>query len=130
MCVVDAQGNESCAATCTDTDSSACIDGTVCSPLPDSSGFPVGPYVCKANDGESYDGCGTAVCNACATTGFSCAKAGNNNAIYYCGQNCKVDTDCEIAGVGQAGVCCLPVTACGECPGFGSCGAGVCGPCM
>jgi hypothetical protein len=124
VCQTDEAGNKTCVETCTDTDASACASGLVCAPMTDTSGNPVGPYVCKPNDGQSYDGCGTAACNGCATSGFSCARVGTNQTIYYCGRNCEVDSDCAAAGV-----CCLPMTACGECPVGGSCGPGLCGPC-
>ncbi len=96
-----------------------CPSGGACAPYVES-GNPVGPYVCKPNDGHSYDGCGTAVCNGCATSGFSCAKAGTNS-FYFCGKGCSLDSDCPSA-------CCLPTQACGFCGGVG-CAAGVCGPC-
>jgi hypothetical protein len=122
VCSTDRAGNKSCVETCTNI--TACPSGLVCAPLTDPAGNPVGPYACKSNDGQSYDGCGTAICNGCATQGFSCAKAGNNTVIYYCGRNCRVASDCGDAG----GVCCLPTVACGFCGGTG-CAPGVCGPC-
>jgi len=117
QCIENAEGNI-CSKIC--TASTQCGSGA-CAPLVDSSGNPTGPYVCKPNDGHAYDGCGPAVCNACATTGFSCEKAGENS-FYYCGKGCKVPADCP-------GACCLTMAACGFCPLVGTCSAGVCGPC-
>jgi hypothetical protein len=123
VCQTDGAGNKTCLKTCTDTNSAPCGASLVCAPLTDPSGNPIGPYVCKPNDGHSYDGCGPAFCNGCATSGFSCEKAGANNTIYYCGKNCSVNADCRA----PAGVCCLPMKACGFC--VGTCSSGVCGPC-
>jgi hypothetical protein len=120
VCQTDHAGNKTCLEECAN---GQCASPLACAPLTDPAGTPTGPYVCKANDGHSYDGCGPAACNACATQGFSCSKAGANG-FYYCGQGCKTAADCG----GSAGICCLPTTACGFCLGLG-CAAGVCGPC-
>ncbi len=153
ICVQDAAGNKSCAVRCTDTmqcpatdpccdpsfaggacvpmamatacrctTSSQCALGA-CAPLVDSSQNPIGPYVCKANDGKAYDGCGgnclgTGHCPNAA--GDDCYNVGSNA---FCGKGCSIDSDCGDPGI----VCCKPAT-CGNC--INSCkGAGVCGPC-
>lgn len=119
VCQTDKLGNKMCVEECKN---GQCASPSACAPLTDQVGNPVGPYVCKPNDGQSYDGCGPALCNACATSGFSCEKAGDNS-FYYCGENCNGPADCA------SGTCCLPQVACGFCIGFGVCSHGVCGPC-
>ncbi|MGH7434756.1 MAG: hypothetical protein ACRENE_03700 [Polyangiaceae bacterium] len=92
--------------------------GNVCAPLVNASGAPVGPYVCKANDGAPYNGCGTCGCGS----GYDCHNdpvAGES----YCGKSCNVNADCSDSGA----ECCKPAT-CANC--VTSCaGSGMCGPC-
>jgi hypothetical protein len=107
---------------CRCTTGASCTATGVCAPFMVSTN-PVGPYVCKANDGKAYDGCdgdclGTGHCpNA---PGDDCYNVGGNT---FCGKGCSIDSDCGDPGI----VCCKPAT-CGNC--INSCrGAGVCGPC-
>jgi hypothetical protein len=110
--------------TCRCTTGAGCPTTGTCAPQTDVSGNPVGPYVCKANDGAKYDGCGgnclgTGRCPN-APTGYSCFAVTGNS---FCGKGCTADADCGDPGV----TCCKPAT-CGNC--VNSCsGAGVCGPC-
>jgi hypothetical protein len=95
--------------------------GGVCAPFV-VAGNPVGPYVCAANDGAAYHGCGgnclgTVRCPSAG--GDDCYTVGGNT---FCGKGCAVDGDCAASGV-----CCKPAT-CGNCVN-GCKGAGVCGPC-
>jgi hypothetical protein len=114
----------SSAGGCRCTDRAQCTTNA-CAPLTDSAGNPVGPYICKPNGGQSYDGCGTAACNACIQAGYACYEPGGHST-YFCGKGCAVDKDCGDLGV----VCCTPMTACGSCPVVGvPCSAGVCVPC-
>jgi hypothetical protein len=60
-----------------------------CAPGTDSSGNPVGPYVCSLNDGAPYDCCnGTQACSGTSC----CATDPNGSAL--CVAPCTNDTTC------------------------------------
>jgi hypothetical protein len=122
-CKLDAKGNV-CLFVCASRDQ---CSSKACGPLVDLSGNPIGPYVCKPNDGKLYDGCGPSepLYGSC-TGGFSCYQTSANTA-YFCGIGCTgKGGDCGDAG----NVCCNPlIPPCGN-PGGGGCMPGVCSPCL
>lgn len=76
--------------TCICVNSSQCSSGC-CAPAIDVNGQPVGPYVCKPNDGADYDCCGGTF-NTCTGAGC-CVKDGLDNL--FCAVQCTVgDTTC------------------------------------
>jgi hypothetical protein len=77
---------------CLCTTSSECTSGA-CAPATDASGNPVGPYVCKANDGGGYDGC-HGVFTTCAGN-YCCVEDTNSNE--FCSIECTTDLDCGSA---------------------------------
>jgi hypothetical protein len=89
-----------------------------CGPATDAVGNPIGPHVCKLNDGRAYDGCG--VCCSNSPAGYQCHISGGNS---FCALGCTADKDCGDPGV----VCCNKAT-CDNCL-LGCTDVGVCGPC-
>jgi hypothetical protein len=71
---------------------SDCLSSGVCAPFTNGSGNPVGPMICKPNDGALYDGCnGTTTCS-----GSACcvADAAGNR---FCATPCIDATTCGAA---------------------------------
>jgi hypothetical protein len=93
-----ASGTPTCLQTCvTATD---CPTTMCCAPATNAMGYPVGPYVCKPDDGYSYDCCQgfTVICG-----GSDCCVL-DNNMNEFCAQPCATDSDCN-------GTHCLAVNA-------------------
>jgi hypothetical protein len=91
--------------------SSSCSSGA-CAPLTDSLGNPVGPLVCKANDGAPYDGCHGAL-TSCG--GAYCCVT-DTNANEFCALPCANASNCGAAKCNAysfANTTCSGPTACG-----------------
>ncbi len=76
-----------CVAVC--TTGSDCASGC-CAPATDASGFPVGPYVCKANDAAPYDCC-NGILNDCGN-GYCCVLDPQGNE--FCSTPCTTSASC------------------------------------
>jgi hypothetical protein len=86
---------------------------TACAPHIDANLNPVGPFVCKPNDGQAYDGChglGTS-----CTGSYCCMKDANMNE--FCALPCQNDTMCGAAHCNPyqsaSGICITVTQACG-----------------
>jgi hypothetical protein len=98
-CTALANGQGACLANggagqeCLCTTSSECPSGA-CAPAVNKNGDPVGPMICKPNDGQAYDGChGTFT--VCAGS-YCCVTDGNSNE--FCSLECTPgDTTCGAA---------------------------------
>ncbi len=86
-CVTNADGGE-----CRCTSGAECTSNA-CGPAVDTSGNPVGPMVCKANDGQPYDGCNGAT--TCAGSEYCCVEDNANNL--FCASQCTNSTMCGAA---------------------------------
>ena len=111
----EASGPATCGSD-TDCKTDAAATGA-CAPVTNASLHPIGPYVCKPDDGLPYDGCLSQPCWA----GFCClplfGAAGSADTAYpICQAACSIDSECE------APATCLPLLS-GTC--FG--GMKVCG---
>src|SRR5258708_10972616 len=63
-----------------------------CAPAVDATGNPVGPYICKANEGASYTGChGLTTCN----WGHCCVADAQGNE--FCAVQCLNSSTCGAA---------------------------------
>ncbi len=80
-----------CVPTC--TSGSDCPTGC-CAPSTNAAGDPVGPYVCKQNDGKAYDCCAGFTVN-CQVANTCCVKDGNGNE--FCAGKCSANTECGAA---------------------------------
>ena len=145
VCLMDSMGNLMCYQSCTDSTqcpaSARCCDAAVnaciptgttaacrctaastcmtgcCAPQLDTSGNPVGPYVCKKNDGALYDCCnGTQTCNQ-----GCCATSPASNGSDVCVTQCTTMSQCGAATC-QSGTWTVPT--------FSACSnsEGVCAP--
>ncbi len=96
---------------------SECSTGC-CAPSTDSNGDPVSPFVCKPNDGASYD---------CCNSGTPCSGGGCCAASPNGGNVCV--TQCTVDG-GECGAAACLGGSSGWTPSGASCTAGglVCGP--
>lgn len=103
--------NHTCGPTslCLCKDAADCPSGA-CAPLT-NAGDPVGPMICKPNDGALYDGCNGSA--ACAGSGC-CVADGSGN--HFCATACTDNTTCGAATCNtydfSPGTCAGP-TACG-----------------
>ena len=92
---------------------SECSSGC-CAPAIDKNGSPVGPYVCKANDGQPYDCCNGSV---------SCSGGSNNCCVSdaqgneFCAEPCTNDSNCGAAHCDS-----LTPAALSSCSGSNFCG--------
>jgi hypothetical protein len=75
---------------CRCTTSAECSSGGACAPLTDTTGAPVGPFVCKPNDGALYDGC-NGLGTTCSGNGC-CVQDTNGN--YFCTTTCTNASMC------------------------------------
>lgn len=87
-----------------DPNSNACICVTgsqcasgCCAPALSSNGQPVGPYVCKPNDGLDYDCC-SGIGNSCVGNGC-CIKDGLGNE--FCAVACMMDGGPNVCGAAR-----------------------------
>ncbi|MHB1843215.1 MAG: hypothetical protein ACYCWW_00090 [Deltaproteobacteria bacterium] len=97
--------------TCRCSVSNDCSGGC-CAPQTDSSGNPIGPYICKANDAAPYDCC-TGFGNDCGS-GFCCVADSSGNE--FCASQCTNDSQCGAAHCDQfnfSHTSCGGPTACG-----------------
>jgi hypothetical protein len=76
---------------CTCAFGSDCNTGS-CAPAIDALGNPIGPYVCKFNDGKLYDGCNGAAVE-CAVG--CCFEDSFQNL--FCATECVNDSQCGAA---------------------------------
>jgi hypothetical protein len=98
---------------CRCTTGSECSSGC-CAPAVDSSGNPIGPYICKANDGAPYDCCeGSTSCTG--GTNNCCAIDSSGN--YVCSAPCTNASNC-----GAAKCDTLTLAAFSSCSGTTFCG--------
>src|SRR4029079_4132384 len=96
-CALLTDGSGACSANpsageylCRCTSRSEC--NAACGPNVDISGNPVGPNVCKANDGAPYNGCnGTVFCGS----GTCCFRHEHGNL--FCARQCANDSQCGAA---------------------------------
>ncbi len=108
-CVMNDGGQPLCVATCkvaTDCPTQCCA------PMTDSTGEPVGPYICKANDANAYDCC-TGLTNFCGD-GFCCVADTNGNE--FCATECTSSSSCGAAKCDTfsfSHTTCFGPTACG-----------------
>jgi hypothetical protein len=91
-CQVLADGQSACTAatdSCRCAVPADCVSGC-CAPMTNASGDPVGPYVCKPDDGADYDCCKglTVRCGA----DHCCVK--DNLGNEFCAAACATDSDC------------------------------------
>jgi hypothetical protein len=96
---------------CRCTVGSECSSGA-CAPLVDSQGNPVGPLVCKANDGASYDGC-NGLLTYCSDP-YCCVTDGHGND--FCALPCVNSSNCGAASCVSytfSKTTCSGPTACG-----------------
>jgi hypothetical protein len=77
---------------CRSTTGSECASGS-CAPALDLSANPVGPYVCKPNDGAPYHGCMGAL--TFCSTAHCCVTDANGNQ--FCSLACVNDSNCGAA---------------------------------
>jgi len=116
-CAVLTGGGAACVANgvvtgqqCRCATTTECASGC-CAPMTDASGNPVGPYVCKPNDGQPYNCCfGTTVCggNYCCVAD----SAGNQ----FCSLPCSSSSNCGAAHCNTydfSHTTCSGPTACG-----------------
>jgi hypothetical protein len=79
---------------CACATSSDCATLGCCAPATNAAGDPVGPYICKPDDGNSYDCC-TGITTTCSGN-FCCVKDSNGNE--FCSLPCTPgDTTCGAA---------------------------------
>ncbi len=101
---------------CTCTIGSDCSSGA-CAPLTNGNDIVIGPYVCKPNNGQAWQGCepGSGPC----VGGYDCWKDGNGNQ--FCTRSCNNDATCGNPGV----ACCNTQATCHNdvlsCSGSGGC---------
>jgi hypothetical protein len=76
-----------------------------CAPLADATNNPIGPKVCKPNDGKAYDCAATTVVNPCPA-GFCVGSNTGNGAV--CMEPCTGQSQCANGAV------CTPLTS-GSC---------------
>jgi hypothetical protein len=118
-CAVQSNGQSGCAPAgqgqaCRCTTSSDCAATGCCAPLTNSAGDPVGPYVCKADDGNAYDCC-TGAFTTCGTN-YCCVTDSNGNE--FCATQCTSSANCGAAHCdpftfGTFTTTCSGTTACG-----------------
>jgi hypothetical protein len=118
-CAVQSNGQSGCVAAtqgeaCRCTTSADCTATGCCAPLTNSAGDPVGPYVCKADDGNAYDCC-TGVFTTCGTN-YCCVTDTNGNE--FCAAQCTSSSTCGSAHCdpftfGTFTTTCSGPTACG-----------------
>lgn len=90
---------------CRCTTSAQCGIGHSCAPHADAAtSKPIGPYICKANDGVIYDGCIPSGAGACDDG--CCVTDANGNR--FCASVCTDDSTC-----GPVGHCDTFATSCG-----------------
>ncbi len=116
MCQVPFQSNPGCLCTA----SSECT-GSECAPMTDATGAPLGPYLCKPDDGLPYDGCTTISCGS----GFDCWTDSNGNE--FCAVTCSSSSGCPGGTQCHSGTCANYLENCGTVPARTS-GLGYCGP--
>jgi hypothetical protein len=94
-CNVEPGGTPTCVKTC--AIGSDCSP-SCCAPATNDKGDPVGPYVCKPNDGKPYHCC-NGITNTCSGGAQSCCvvDAKNNQ---FCATECQSNQPC---GAGRCG---------------------------
>ena len=99
-CAVLNNGNAACVANgvvagqqCRCATPAECTSGC-CAPMTDTSGNPVGPLVCKPNDGQAYDCCFAPAVLSCA--GNYCCVA-DNAGNQFCSLPCTNGSNCGAA---------------------------------
>lgn len=112
-CGVDTENAPKCVATCVTRED--CPEGNACSPATNAKGEPVGPYVCKPNDGKPYRGC-HGLFTTCETENFCCVGDANENM--FCARKCGIAAECGAAtckgfDFGTVSTSCSGPTACG-----------------
>jgi hypothetical protein len=88
-CANDGQGGLSCVATC--KTASDCPTTKCCAPATNAAGDPVGPYICKPDDGQNYNCC-TGLTTDCKGSGYCCVVDGQQNQ--FCALKCSSNTAC------------------------------------
>jgi hypothetical protein len=109
-CGLDGSGQPLCVKTC--STGADCTTGC-CAPATNAAGDPVGPYVCKPNDGKAYHCC-SGIFNTC-DTGCCVSDARDN---YICATKCTGNDQCGAAhcvgfNFGTITTSCSGTTACG-----------------
>lgn len=89
-CALGAGGQGQCVKTC--ATSADCPTGC-CAPATNAQGDPVGPYICKPNDGNAYDCC-FGVFNTCGE-GTCCVADSKGNK--FCARQCLDNSHCGAA---------------------------------
>lgn len=67
-----------------------CPDEEACAPWTDNKGSPVGPYVCKPNNGSAYAGCYGLLTNC--GNGYCCLADAIGNQ--FCAFACQTSSEC------------------------------------
>jgi hypothetical protein len=89
-CSTDGIGNPTCVPTCQTKDD--CPSGC-CAPATNAAGDPVGPYICKPNDGQAYHCCYGITVNCGAN--HCCVSDTDGNE--FCAVPCTSNTPCGAA---------------------------------
>jgi hypothetical protein len=104
--------NNTCVSTC--TTASDCSGTGCCAPLTNAAGDPLGPYICKPNDGNAYDCC-DGLFTDCSGN-YCCVTDSNSNE--FCALPCTTSSmctpgHCDNFDFGTFTTTCSGPTACG-----------------
>lgn len=86
-CAVGDAGVETCVRTCSAP--ADCPQGA-CAPKTNDAGVPVGPFICKPNDGQEYHGC-RGILSKCDGA-YCCVKDRFDNE--FCARPCTSPAEC------------------------------------
>lgn len=89
-CGVDSNGKPQCVKTC--ATGSDCATGC-CAPATNANGDPIGPYVCKENNGQAYN-----CCNGFTTCANPTCCVADTKGNKFCAAECKgSNSQCGVA---------------------------------
>jgi hypothetical protein len=114
-CHSESGGSLACVKTC--AEGKDCSTGC-CAPATNVKGEPVGPYVCKPNDGKPYHCCNGAFTTCGGIDGVTMCCVTDTKGNDFCARSCGMNTECGASHCvgytfGTFTTTCSGPTACG-----------------